>query len=247
MAEYIVKSGDTLGKIAQQYGVTVNQLAQTNKISNPNMIFSGQKLEIGEIKSNCDTFESKKNATSNQPSYEDGIRALNEIMKKEVNKYKAAAENYKASNGLSYNEAKDIIRNIREKYKGDFTCMDIEPWVIGQDEQGRDIIGGGSMVVNQEKWLGRLSTEEREQWDAANKAVEELESKYPILKNRVLAHMASKKEQSSEIETSNTNEKEEKSLKDKIGKFYKGWAKAALGIAGGNGFLGFSGLKEMFS
>ena len=47
MAEYIVKSGDTLGKIAKQFGVTVQQLAQTNEISNPNMIFLGQKLEIG--------------------------------------------------------------------------------------------------------------------------------------------------------------------------------------------------------
>ena len=257
MAEYIVKSGDTLGKIAKQFGVTVQQLAQTNEISNPNMIFLGQKLEIGENRLNYDTFDFKPNEQSNQPSYEDGVRAVNEAVQNEVKKYKTAA-NYKASNGLSYNEAKNIIRNIRDKYKGDLTCIDYKPWVIGYDEQGREIIGGGQGVINEEKWLKNLSPEEREQWDAAHKAVEELESKYPILKNIVLEHIDSKQEENAETETSSTNENaetetsstnenEEKSLKDKIVKFYKGWVTAGLGFVSGNGFFVFSGLKEIFS
>lgn len=42
-----VKPGDTLSKLALQYGTTVQTLASTNEIANPNLIYVGQKLEIG--------------------------------------------------------------------------------------------------------------------------------------------------------------------------------------------------------
>lgn len=43
---YTVKSGDTLSKIAKQYGTTVNQLVAWNNISNPNLIYPNQKLRV---------------------------------------------------------------------------------------------------------------------------------------------------------------------------------------------------------
>ena len=43
---YIVKSGDTLSAIAARYGTTWAKLAADNKISNPDLIFPGQKLVI---------------------------------------------------------------------------------------------------------------------------------------------------------------------------------------------------------
>lgn len=43
---YRVKAGDTLYKIANQYGVTVQQLAAVNRIANPNLIRVGQVLTI---------------------------------------------------------------------------------------------------------------------------------------------------------------------------------------------------------
>lgn len=43
---YTVKSGDTLSKIAKQYGTTVNQLVAWNNIKNPNLIYAGQKLRV---------------------------------------------------------------------------------------------------------------------------------------------------------------------------------------------------------
>nr|DAU70475.1 MAG TPA: Cpl 1 lysin [Caudoviricetes sp.] len=41
---YTVKSGDTLSNIAGRLGVSVGHLVQTNHISNPNLIFVGQRL-----------------------------------------------------------------------------------------------------------------------------------------------------------------------------------------------------------
>ena len=43
---YEVRSGDTLSGLAAKYGTTVNQLCQWNGISNPNLIYAGQKLRV---------------------------------------------------------------------------------------------------------------------------------------------------------------------------------------------------------
>ena len=43
---YIVRKGDTLSQIAKVYGVSVSYLARTNNISNPNLIYPGQRIRI---------------------------------------------------------------------------------------------------------------------------------------------------------------------------------------------------------
>jgi len=47
MATYTVKKGDTLSAIAKKYGTTYQQIAKDNGISNPNLIYAGQTLNIG--------------------------------------------------------------------------------------------------------------------------------------------------------------------------------------------------------
>jgi RHS repeat-associated protein len=44
-----VKSGETLSKIAKEYNTTVDALAKTNNISDPDKIQTGQKLNVGSI------------------------------------------------------------------------------------------------------------------------------------------------------------------------------------------------------
>lgn len=43
---YVVKKGDNLSKIAEMYDTTVKQLCEWNDISNPNLIYPGQKLLV---------------------------------------------------------------------------------------------------------------------------------------------------------------------------------------------------------
>ena len=43
---YVVKKGDTLSKIAKQYGTTYQEIARKNNIANPNIIYVGQTLKI---------------------------------------------------------------------------------------------------------------------------------------------------------------------------------------------------------
>lgn len=46
---YTIKSGDTLGAIAKQYGVSVDQIARENNITNPNLIKVGQSINLGSV------------------------------------------------------------------------------------------------------------------------------------------------------------------------------------------------------
>lgn len=46
MGKYKIKQGDTLSGIASKYGVSVNDLAKTNGISNPNLIYEGATLVV---------------------------------------------------------------------------------------------------------------------------------------------------------------------------------------------------------
>lgn len=45
---YYVQAGDTLSSIAAKFGTTVANLASINHISNPNVIYVGQKIYVGE-------------------------------------------------------------------------------------------------------------------------------------------------------------------------------------------------------
>lgn len=58
---YIVKSGDTLSQIAENYGVTVEQIIEANIIENPNLIYPGEKIRI--------TQSSIKNSSEFNSSY----------------------------------------------------------------------------------------------------------------------------------------------------------------------------------
>lgn len=43
---YTVKAGDTLGSIAQRYGVSVSQLQSINHIQDANLIYAGQRIQV---------------------------------------------------------------------------------------------------------------------------------------------------------------------------------------------------------
>ena len=46
MITHIVQPGETLFSIASRYGVSVQAIMQANGITNPNMVFVGQRLRI---------------------------------------------------------------------------------------------------------------------------------------------------------------------------------------------------------
>ena len=76
---YTVQSGDTLSVIARDYGTTVDALASANNISNPNLIYVGQVLEIPDTSGNSgDTAGFPKSPDEvSSPTYIDGILIVN--------------------------------------------------------------------------------------------------------------------------------------------------------------------------
>ncbi len=51
--QHVVQSGETLFEIAQQYGMTVDALAQVNNLANPNVIVVGTSLKIPAVSSSA--------------------------------------------------------------------------------------------------------------------------------------------------------------------------------------------------
>ena len=43
---YIVKPGNTLWQIAEEYNITINEIVRINNITNPNLIYPGEKLSF---------------------------------------------------------------------------------------------------------------------------------------------------------------------------------------------------------
>lgn len=43
---YTIKRGNTLTYIANRFGVSINSIVSLNRIKNPNLIFTGERLRI---------------------------------------------------------------------------------------------------------------------------------------------------------------------------------------------------------
>ena len=57
MSDYVIKRGDTLSKIAKQYGTSVETLMKLNPgIRDGNTIFENEKLVLPESQSNSTEF-----------------------------------------------------------------------------------------------------------------------------------------------------------------------------------------------
>ena len=59
MSTYRIRQGDTLSAIAARFKTSVSELARTNKIANPNLIFAGKTLRVPGHARN-DSFEPGK-------------------------------------------------------------------------------------------------------------------------------------------------------------------------------------------
>ncbi|WP_010250264.1 phage tail tip lysozyme [Acetivibrio cellulolyticus] len=83
--KYVVKSGDTLSKIAAKYGVTVNELAKYNNIANPNLIYVGQVIKVpghgklNDIDANDKPSGNNNNGNGKEPSA-DGLFICNDYL-----------------------------------------------------------------------------------------------------------------------------------------------------------------------
>ena len=104
---YTVKTGDTLSAIAKEKNMTVDAIAQKNKISNVNLITVGQVLEIEDTNATNKTSEqattSKTDTTqvTTTVSASDGL-STEDAEAKEWIAQKESSGSYTAQNGQYY-------------------------------------------------------------------------------------------------------------------------------------------------
>lgn len=118
MASYTVKKGDTLSAIAKQYGTTYQQLAKDNGISNPNLIYVGQKINIGgntstETKANTNKNNNSNKNTAATPTNTNPIIEVKGVDKSLTDTmYSSFAQSDNVTN--KYQEADNIYGNYKE-------------------------------------------------------------------------------------------------------------------------------------
>ena len=101
---YTVKSGDTLSAIATANNTSVEKLAELNKISDVNLIYVGQVLEVGEQKENkteTTTTPETNNTSTNTANASSGLSA-EDAEAKEFIAQKESSGSYTAQNGQYY-------------------------------------------------------------------------------------------------------------------------------------------------
>ena len=104
---YTVKSGDTLSAIASANNTSVEKLAELNKISDVNLIYVGQVLEVGGQKENktetapTTTTPETNNTSTNTANASSGLSA-EDAEAKEFIAQKESSGSYTAQNGQYY-------------------------------------------------------------------------------------------------------------------------------------------------
>ncbi len=72
--DYVIQQGDWLSTIAAKHGTTLSELAQVNKITNPNIIFAGQIISVPAIEAPPQATPVPSNPPSGSPPPSFGAR-----------------------------------------------------------------------------------------------------------------------------------------------------------------------------
>ena len=138
MGDYTIQKGDTLAKIAKEYGTTVKALAAQNDIKNINCIHAGSKLEITSVDTTAINMSQKNVNSKTHKSDETGIG-----IEKNAFKSNTKTTNNKTKRIKELKEMeKDVIRQENEAYnRGDYKLASI--YSKQQDDIRKELIALG--------------------------------------------------------------------------------------------------------
>lgn len=159
-----VKSGDTVSKLAKDYNTTVDAIVNTNKLSNANLIFVGQKLEIGEA-TQTDNNQQATQADNNQQAAQG---QQSQQVAPAASSQQAATNyntnsNYTSSVSGSEQAAKEWIA-ARES-GGNYGARNGQ--YIGRYQLSASYLGGDYSPANQERVADQYVASRYGSWSAA--------------------------------------------------------------------------------
>lgn len=159
-----VKSGDTVSKLAKDYNTTVDAIVNTNKLSNANLIFVGQKLEIGE----ATQADNNQQAAQDQQSQQAAQDQQNQQVTPAASSQQATTNYNTTSNytsNVSGNEqaAKEWIA-ARES-GGNYGARNGQ--YIGRYQLSASYLGGDYSPANQERVADQYVASRYGSWSAA--------------------------------------------------------------------------------
>lgn len=159
-----VKSGDTVSKLAKDYNTTVDTIVNTNKLSNANLIFVGQKLEIGEATQADNNQQAAQSQQSQQAAQDQQSQQVAPAASSQQ-----ATTNYNATSNYTSNvsgneqAAKEWIA-ARES-GGNYGARNGQ--YIGRYQLSASYLGGDYSPANQERVADQYVASRYGSWSAA--------------------------------------------------------------------------------
>ncbi|PWT34251.1 LysM domain-containing protein [Limosilactobacillus reuteri] len=147
-----IEEGDTLGKIANDYGTSVEALVQTNNIPNKNLIHIGDKLVINIPEKEQDV-QTNKTVTNQQ------AQPTQQTQKNVTTNYQPT----QTQNYTTGNSAKDWIA-ARES-GNDYNAVNGR--YIGKYQLDASYLNGDYSIANQEKVADQYVAQRYGSWEAA--------------------------------------------------------------------------------
>lgn len=105
-SSYTVQQGDTVSNIAQTYGTSINAIANENQLSDPNVIYVGEKLTIGEEETQQSTQTEQQPVEQSQQSQQ----VKQPVQQPQQNQSQEVSQN----NNQSYSGGSDVSSVAQE-------------------------------------------------------------------------------------------------------------------------------------
>ena len=116
-SSYTVQQGDTVSEIAQTYGTSINAIANENQLSDPNIIYVGEELTIGEKETQQSTQTAQQPVEqSQQPVQQPQQNQSQEVSQNNSQNYSGSsdvssvAQEMQSRTGVSASEWETIIK-----------------------------------------------------------------------------------------------------------------------------------------
>ncbi|WP_405054561.1 aggregation-promoting factor [Streptococcus handemini] len=160
---YKVKAGDTLSEIAVTYKTTVESLVSLNKITNPNLIYVDQEIELGNGKTSGQTITNVKLPPAVRAVPASSAPVIQEVSVEEVPAVAEAPVGYASTVAGDEAAAKEWI--AQKESGGSYTAQN--GIYYGRYQLTDSYLNGDYSAENQERVADAYVTNRYGSWSAA--------------------------------------------------------------------------------